>query len=61
MEASPSSVGVVLVDAHAVVRAGLRLLVASEPDIDVIEEAGTAGEALEGLRQVRRRSHIVYS
>src|SRR2546422_2983894 len=34
METSPT-VGVVLVDAHAVVRAGLRLLVASEPDIDV--------------------------
>ena len=33
METSPT-VGVVLVDAHAVVRAGLRLLVASEPDID---------------------------
>jgi DNA-binding NarL/FixJ family response regulator len=59
MKASPSSVGVVLVDAHAVVRAGLGLLVASEPDIDVIAEAGTADEALSGLRRFRSRNRIV--
>jgi len=58
METSPT-VGVVLVDAHAVVRAGLRLLVASEPDIDVIAEAGTADQALESLREFRRRTRIV--
>jgi DNA-binding NarL/FixJ family response regulator len=58
VEASPT-VGVVLVDAHAVVRAGLKLLVASEPDIDVIAEAGTADQALEGLREFRRRTGIV--
>lgn len=53
------TVGVVLVDAHAVVRAGLRLLVTSEPDIDVLAEAGTADQALDGLREFRRRPSIV--
>jgi DNA-binding NarL/FixJ family response regulator len=60
MEVSPT-VGVVLVDAHAVVRAGLRLLVTSEPDIDVLAEAGTADQALDRLREFRRRPSIVVS
>jgi len=58
MEVSPT-VGVVLVDAHAVVRAGLRLLVTSVPDIDVLVEAGTADQALDGLREFRPRTSVV--
>jgi two-component system response regulator DevR len=35
-----------IVDDHAVVRLGLRTLLADEPDLEVIAEAGTAEEAL---------------
>jgi two-component system response regulator NreC len=35
-----------LVDDHAVVRSGLRMLLENEVDVEIIGEAGTAGEAL---------------
>jgi two-component system response regulator NreC len=37
---------VLIVDDHAVVRSGLRLLLDAESDIEVVGEAGSAGEAL---------------
>ena len=43
---------VVLVDDHAVVRSGLRMLLASEPDIDIIGEAGTAEEAIASVAEL---------
>ena len=46
----PEAIRVLLVDDHAVLRAGLRALLDSEPDITVIGEAAT-GE--EGLTKVR--------
>lgn len=46
----PDTIRVLLVDDHAVLRAGLRALLDSEPDITVIGEAAT-GEA--GLAKVR--------
>ncbi len=36
-----------LVDDHAVVRSGLRMLLAEQPDMDIVGEAGTAREALQ--------------
>lgn len=42
-----TTIRVLLVDDHAVMRAGLRALLASEPDIRVVGEAGTGEEAVE--------------
>jgi DNA-binding NarL/FixJ family response regulator len=44
------TIRVVLVDDHAVVRAGLRLLLESEDDIEVVGEAGDAREAVFEVR-----------
>ena len=43
---------VVLVDDHAVVRAGFRQLIAETDDLDVVGEAGTAAAALDLLAKV---------
>ena len=40
---------VLIVDAHAVVRAGLRTILNEHPDLVVVAEAGTKAEALEAL------------
>ena len=47
---------VVVVDDHAVVRSGLKLLLAAEPDLEVVGEAGTAREA---VFEVRAQNHDV--
>jgi two-component system response regulator NreC len=39
-----------LVDDHQVVRSGLRMLLASENDVEIVGEAGTAHEALEAVQ-----------
>ena len=44
------SISVLIVDDHAVVRSGLRLLLDAESDIDVVGEAGTAREAVFEVR-----------
>ena len=44
---------VVLVDDQALFRAGIRMLVASQPDLDVVGEAGDGKEALEVVRSTR--------
>jgi DNA-binding NarL/FixJ family response regulator len=44
------SIRVLIVDDHAVVRSGLRLLLEAEDDMDVVGEAGTAREAVFELR-----------
>ena len=44
---SSASIRIVLVDDHAVVRAGLRLLLERDPRFAIVAEAGTASEALE--------------
>ena len=48
---TPEPLGVLLVDDHAIVRAGLRNLVNDETDMRVVSEAGSCAEALrEGRR-----------
>ena len=44
---------VVLVDDHAVVRSGLRLLLDAEDDIDVVGEAGNAKDAVFRARALK--------
>lgn len=44
---------VVLVDDQALFRAGIRMLVASQPDLEVVGEAGNGQEALEVVRSSR--------
>lgn len=44
---------VVLVDDQALFRAGIRMLVASQPDLEVVGEAGNGQEALELVRATR--------
>jgi two-component system, NarL family, response regulator NreC len=46
MEAGGASITVVLADDHAVVRAGLRLLLERTGDLEVVSEAGTAEDAV---------------
>jgi DNA-binding NarL/FixJ family response regulator len=49
--------GVIVVDPLPVVRAALALLIDDRPDTDVLAEAGTAEEALDAIRRIRR-SHV---
>ncbi|WP_091230567.1 response regulator transcription factor [Microbacterium sp. 3J1] len=44
---------VVLVDDQALFRAGIRMLVASQPDLDVVGEAGDGREAIDLIRSTR--------
>lgn len=44
---------VVLVDDQALFRAGIRMLIASQPDLDVVGEAGDGREAVSLVRSVR--------
>ncbi len=46
-----STVRVFLVDDHEVVRRGLRALLESSPDLDVVGEAGTLAEGLDGIKE----------
>jgi DNA-binding NarL/FixJ family response regulator len=52
-------VKVLLVDPLPVVRSGLRLLIKSEPDLEVVCEAADADEALEALPRLVRRTGMV--
>ncbi len=47
------TIRLLLVDDHAVVRSGLRMLLESEDDLDIVGEAGTAREALEAVAALR--------
>jgi len=45
-------VRLLLVDDHEVVRSGLRMLLDSEQDVEIVGEAGTAEEALRAVREL---------
>jgi DNA-binding NarL/FixJ family response regulator len=47
------TVRVVLTDDQPLVRAGLRVLIADHPDLDVVGEAGTGAEAVQLVRDLR--------
>ena len=47
------TIRVVLVDDQALFRAGIRMLVASQPDLEVVGEAGNGQEAIEVVRTAR--------
>jgi DNA-binding NarL/FixJ family response regulator len=51
--------GVIVVDPLPVVRAGLSLLIADRPDMEVLAEAGTAEDGLEAIDRVRRSRVVV--
>jgi two-component system response regulator NreC len=52
-KAKSGAIGVVLVDDHAVVRHGLRLMLAAEPDLEVLAEAATAADAVERAAELK--------
>jgi two-component system response regulator NreC len=47
------TIRLLLVDDHAVIRSGLRMLLETEKDVEIIGEAGTAREALEAVRTLK--------
>lgn len=53
--ADHETIGVMLVDDHAIVRQGLRSVLEREPDISVVAEASSRGEALAVLERVTPR------
>lgn len=52
-----SSITVALIDDHAVLRGGLRMLISAQPDMAVVAEAGGLREGIEAVR--RTRPHVV--
>ena len=59
MSEPPQSLGVFLVEPLHMVRTGLRLVISSEPDMEILGEAATALEAMETMLRIRRRKGIV--
>ncbi|HWS62950.1 MAG TPA: response regulator transcription factor [Steroidobacteraceae bacterium] len=52
-------INIVIVDNHTLVRKGIRALLVSQPDLDVVAEAGTYEEALEQL-QLHRVDVVIF-
>jgi DNA-binding NarL/FixJ family response regulator len=59
MEPSDAKIRVFLLDDHEVVREGLRHLLESDPDMEVVGEAGTAAEALDRIGAARPRVAVL--
>jgi two-component system response regulator NreC len=47
------TIRLLLVDDHAVIRSGLHMLLASEPDMQIVGEAGSANEAIARAKELR--------
>jgi DNA-binding NarL/FixJ family response regulator len=56
-QASP--IGIILAEPQAVIRAGLSLLIRSQPDFEVLIEGGVGDEALSSLLLLQRRTGTV--
>jgi DNA-binding NarL/FixJ family response regulator len=56
--ARPPRTGIVLVDPHHVVRAGLTLLFSTQEDMEIVEEASGAEQVLEVLATLRRHTPV---
>ena len=50
---------ILIVDDHAIVRLGMRQLIAAEPDLSICGEAGTAEQALDAARTAKPDLAIV--
>jgi DNA-binding NarL/FixJ family response regulator len=57
--AGEPSLGVVLIDAPAMTRAGTTLMLERDGGMEVLVEAGDAQEGLEAVRRLRRRQDVV--
>jgi NarL family two-component system response regulator LiaR len=47
----PNSIRIFITDDHAIVRSGIRALLATEPEIDVVGEAANGDQAITGVRE----------
>lgn len=50
-----SRVGIVLADDHAVLREGMRALISTQPDLEVVGEAATGTEVIDRVQEARPR------
>jgi DNA-binding NarL/FixJ family response regulator len=55
----PPRLGVIVVDPVHTARAGTRLLVGSQPDMEILGQAASADEGLQTIRRIRRRARVV--
>lgn len=56
---SSTTLGIVLIDPLHVVRAGLKLFLDEQPDIQVMTEASTGDDALRAIRGLKRKTRVV--
>jgi len=55
----PRTVGVLIVEPIGIVRSSLRIVFASEPDVEVLGDAGTVADGLELVRRAQRHKDAV--